>query len=403
MAAMTTATINNETDLAAFIDLLIEDLSLMSDEKVLADAAEDFGSLEGALGEIDAEIESAINSLGKDRLAEARAAFSNSAKNSARPTDATEAYHQLADFIISDPNLTKVTLAARNGRGSLDIEALSTLFDLCELRQLKQSSQLPNFGSKPKADYILKDLGVTKPEEIDVEAIAWYLGAKVRYGRLPQCEARIVGAENVAIITIDETVSPQRQRFSICHELGHWVYHRGQMLSCQTSDIELPSAHSNNLERVADRFASELLMPNYLFTPAAESLGSTSMRVIQKLSDLFQTSRTATAIRLVELNQRPLCLVNHGKNGRRWFARSQALTGNWMPSHELRSESAAFNMIFGKSTSATPPRCVNASVWFTHRDASRFQVVEESFRVAADEILTLLSFKEEKEFLRHSS
>ena len=50
-----------------------------------------------------------------------------------------------------------------------------------------------------------------------------------------------------------------------------------------------------------------------------------------------------------------------------------------MPSYELRPETIAFNMIFGKSASGSAPKCMNASVWFTSRDASRFNVVEESF------------------------
>ena len=199
-----------------------------------------------------------------------------------------------------------MTLAARNGQGSSDDDATSAIFDLCELRELKQCSPLPKFGEKPKADFILRELGITKPEEIDVEAIAWNFGAKVRYGRLTQCEARIIGSDDVAVITVDDSASPQRQRFSICHELGHWIYHPGQTLCCQAGDIELPNDQSNNLERVADRFASELLMPSYLFVPVAQSLGSPNMRVVQQLSEIFRTSRTATAIRLVQLNRRPL-------------------------------------------------------------------------------------------------
>jgi hypothetical protein len=122
-----------------------------------------------------------------------------------------------------------------------------------------------------------------------------------------------------------------------------------------------------------------------------------------RVSEIFKTSRTAAAIRLVQLSQRPLCLVSHTRNGRRWFARSQALSGNWIPSRELRSESAAFAMIFGKGVSKTAPRCINASIWFTRRDASRFNVLEESFRVQGNEVISLLSMKEEKEFLRQQS
>ena len=43
------------------------------------------------------------------------------------------------------------------------------------------------------AEAILRRLGVTDPSEIDLEAIAWYLGARVRYRPLSACEARIVG------------------------------------------------------------------------------------------------------------------------------------------------------------------------------------------------------------------
>lgn len=394
-------TANSKENLAAFIDVLIQDLMGLSDDKILAETIEDFGSIENALGDIDAEIETAINSVGKDRLTEARAALTSQSKGSSRPTNPNDAYQQLADSIISNQQLTKLTLAARSGRGTSDSDSLSALLDLCELRRLDNAVPLPAFGKLPKADYILKDLGVTKPEEIDVEAIAWYLGAQVRYGRLSECEARIVGIGDAAIITVDERVSPQRQRFSICHEIGHWIYHRNNLVSCQANDIELPSANSNNLERVADRFASELLMPGYLFEPIADSLGRPSMEVVDKLSKIFRTSRTATAIRLVELNQRPLCLVSHGKYGRRWFARSKTLSSNWMPSHELRSESAAFNLIFGKKLAATTPRTLNAAVWFTRQDASRFNVIEDSCRVATNEIHSLLSIKEEKEFLRH--
>jgi hypothetical protein len=403
MAAMTNKTENQGTELASFVDQLMDEFSLLSDEKVITDAIRDFGSIDVALGDIDVEIENAIASLGKDRLTKARAALEHSRKNAVRPSSSVEAYQQLADFITSNEGFRKVTLAARNGQGSSEDDATSAIFDLCELREFKQSRPLPKFGEKAKADVILRELGVTKPDDIDVEAIAWHLGAKVRYGRLTQCEARIIGSDDVAMITVDDNVSPPRQRFSICHELGHWIYHRGQTLCCQAGDIELPNDQSNNLERVADRFASELLMPSYLFVPIAQSLGSPSVRVVQQLSEIFKTSRTAAAIRLVQLSQRPLCLVSHTRNGRRWFARSQALSGNWIPSRELRSESAAFAMIFGKGVSKTAPRCINASIWFTRRDASRFNVLEESFRVQGNEVISLLSMKEEKEFLRQQS
>lgn len=63
-------------------------------------------------------------------------------------------------------------------------------------------------------------IGVTYPAEIDLEAIAWTMGAKVRYRPLDGCEARIIGRDDQAIITINERSPPRRQRFSLAHEIG---------------------------------------------------------------------------------------------------------------------------------------------------------------------------------------
>ena len=52
------------------------------------------------------------------------------------------------------------------------------------------------------AERLLQEVGVTDPNEIDLEAIAFYLGARVRYRKLEGCEARIIGRNDAAIITI---------------------------------------------------------------------------------------------------------------------------------------------------------------------------------------------------------
>jgi hypothetical protein len=84
---------------------------------------------------------------------------------------------------------------------------------------------------------LLKSLGIDRREDIDLEAVDWSLGAKVKYRPLKSCEARICGYENKAIISVDDRKMPQRQRFSVAHEIGHWIYHREQLLICRASDI----------------------------------------------------------------------------------------------------------------------------------------------------------------------
>jgi len=89
-----------------------------------------------------------------------------------------------------------------------------------------------------QAERLLRSLGVTEPEEIDLEALAWHMGVvKVKYRELDGCEARIVGLGDQAIITVDNRAIPRRRRFSLAHELGHWHLHRGKTLLCRHEDI----------------------------------------------------------------------------------------------------------------------------------------------------------------------
>ena len=86
------------------------------------------------------------------------------------------------------------------------------------------------------AERLLQDLGISEPQEIDLEAIAFHLGARVRFRKLEGCEARIIGCNDAAIITIDHGCSLTRKRFSLAHEIGHWTHHRGQTLVCRVEE-----------------------------------------------------------------------------------------------------------------------------------------------------------------------
>jgi hypothetical protein len=394
---------NSEEAMMLLAEELIDDLLSASDEEVIAEIEGGSRGVDTQVSAIRSEIKMAIDSFRKDRLANARAAVARHKEDKPENrTQSIDVQRQIAELLSSGKMRSKMTLAARNDRGSSESDILSAFADLCELEGVERPIRRLEFGSAPKAEYILRDLGVTAPQEIDVEAIAWHLGAKVKFDNLDRCEARIIGSDDAAVITVNKRASPERQRFSICHELGHWIYHRKRMLLCPAEEIERPSADSISLERVADRFASELLMPSYLFVPISQSLGRPSMHVVRKLSEIFNTSQTATAIRLVELSQLPLLLVDHGKNGRRWYARSPTVSKDWIPNGDLSPESSAFTMIFGRAPNSMPPRTVSALNWFVRHDASRFEIIEESVRIAVSEVLTLLAFKNAHEFSRYS-
>jgi len=240
------------------------------------------------------------------------------------------------------------------------------------------------------AEQVLFELGITDPSEIDLEAIAWTLGARVRYRPLDSCEARIVGNGDRAVITVNDRSHPRRQRFSVGHELGHWRYHRGRLLVCQADDIGRGGEGRPLPERTADNFAAQLLMPGYLFDPIARSHPKLTFQTVRILSDIFDTSLTATAIRLAESRHTPVVLVCHSPQGRKWFARSPDVPDRWFPRDNLDPDSFAFGVLFGGAQDDRIPRKVGADAWFDRWEAERFEVLEQTVRVAADEILTFI-------------
>ena len=65
-------------------------------------------------------------------------------------------------------------------------------------------------------------------------------------------------------IVLNEAESPARKRFTLAHELGHWICQcldgREAEVFCRAEDVTLDPA-TRALEREANVFAAELLMP----------------------------------------------------------------------------------------------------------------------------------------------
>ncbi len=245
-----------------------------------------------------------------------------------------------------------------------------------------------SFLSPPER--ILQQFGITEPQEIDLEAIAWTLGAEVRYRPLDGCEARIVGNGDRAIITVNTRSSSRRQRFSLGHEIGHWCNHRGRCLVCRADDISPGSEGRAALEKVADRYAANLLLPPYMIRPLLAKQKRLNFKAVTDIANLFDVSLTATAIQIIESRTIPAILVCHGVNGRRWFCRSPDVASNWFPQEQLDPDSFAFDVLFGNKPDDASPRKIGADAWFDRRGADQYEIYEQTLRATTGEILTLL-------------
>jgi len=219
---------------------------------------------------------------------------------------------------------------------------------------------------------MLRELGVTEPNEIDLEAIAWTQGVHVRYRPLKGCEARVLGANDRAVVAINSSSRPQRRRFSLAHELGHWHHHRGKTLFCRVDDIG-GNRGATQVERVANGFAADLLMPGYLFDPRADPK-LPSFATVDWLADEFTVSRTAAAIRYVQRSNRPLVLAKYEQGGRGPFVCSPAVPSKWWTKKEVHPDTRAFAILYGRQGSEKAMSKAKASTWFEGWEAERHDV-----------------------------
>lgn len=89
-----------------------------------------------------------------------------------------------------------------------------------------------------------------------------------------------------------------RQRFTMSHELGHYVSHRQKNNKFSDSLFYRKNEKKDSLEYQADKFAAEILMPES-FVRSAINRGIIN---VDELADMFGVSGQAMIYRLKDLN-----------------------------------------------------------------------------------------------------
>jgi Zn-dependent peptidase ImmA (M78 family) len=121
-------------------------------------------------------------------------------------------------------------------------------------------------GAREAARGVLKEHGVASAP-VPVERIARQLGVRVQYAPLDSDLSGMAHIRaGVVIVGVNSLHAPNRQRFTLAHELGHVVLHRAILEDNVHVDRVLlrdrdSSAGLYREEIEANAFASELLMP----------------------------------------------------------------------------------------------------------------------------------------------
>jgi Zn-dependent peptidase ImmA (M78 family) len=253
----------------------------------------------------------------------------------------------------------------------------------------------PNSTAKQPVE-ILAELGIVDAQDIDIEAIAQYCGATVLYKSLTGCEARIMGRDDVAIITVNEASAPERQRFSAAHELGHWMRDRGTAAFQCDQQSFVREWWAENPEKRANRFASDILMPAKIFRALAKGRPIT-FQTVEDLAALFRTSLSATAIRLVEYGSYPAMLVCNSRKGREWYVPSSNVREKLWPVDTPGSLTIAAALLKGFSPASPADR--RADQWIKNYHPERYWIKEDSRRWYDSSVLTLVWWEDEAQLI----
>ncbi|WP_418126476.1 ImmA/IrrE family metallo-endopeptidase [Variovorax sp. 160MFSha2.1] len=237
---------------------------------------------------------------------------------------------------------------------------------------------------------------VDSPDDIDLEVIAFEAGLQVRDRAMTGCEASLVGVGNRGIVTVTTGISPERRRFSIAHEIGHWEQHHGQSFSCRVEERALDKVEKSK-EREADDYASSLMMPRDMFKEAIKARKSgVSLALISDLGAAFKVSFPAAAIRFAELSGEPVVLIFNGVgDGRWWSARSRRVPEHLWLKRQVESDSYASDLLLAGAATTKNQGKMPAELWFESITEDRFEVQEHSIRFS-EGVYTLLHLTDEE-------
>ena len=237
---------------------------------------------------------------------------------------------------------------------------------------------------------LLRSLGITEPVEIDICAIAQSKGVTVVEKRVTGCEARIVGYGEKALIVVNSESIPSRKRFSIAHELAHWMRDAGTIsLGCNPE--ALIGSRDADAETRANGYASDLLMPKFMFGPRAKGCPIT-FETASDLANVFQTSLTATSIRLIDYGSYPAVLVCSDAQGVRWFWRGAEVPRSFWPQTAGRLTFAS-ELLQGALAVQKTSGQVYSDQWFS--SVRLHSIHEDSRRISSELVLTLLWWNDE--------
>ncbi len=139
-----------------------------------------------------------------------------------------------------------------------------------------------------------------KPVRLGI--LAQELGINVKLSALGRGLSGLIESKDGSYtIKINRHETRERQRFTLAHEIAHFLLHREAIDSNGEirDNVLYRSGQPKRLEYEANRLAADLIMPNELVQSDLASIGvPVSDAVIERLAQEWQVSKAAMEIRL---------------------------------------------------------------------------------------------------------
>ena len=143
-----------------------------------------------------------------------------------------------------------------------------------------------------------KSHGLYNGDKIDLDqTLSMFEDIKVEYIPMQQTQSGQLRYENgIWTISINRLHNKKRQRFTLAHELGHYILHKEKNSEFKDA-VFFRNETINSMEYKANEFAGELLMPE---RSLREHINQ-GVRNIGELSELFGVSAAAMKYRILSL------------------------------------------------------------------------------------------------------
>lgn len=225
------------------------------------------------------------------------------------------------------------------------------------------------------------------------------IGLQIHYRNATSYEGALLRMKGIprGYVVLSSQVRETRQRFTLAHEIGHYLLPDQQDICqpCGKAQIESWDETLVKPERDANQFAAEILMPRSIIQPFLNE--SPRFSHIEQISQECETSLTASAYRLCELSSFRVAMVWSEAFRVRWYKPSEEFV-RWVRKGSVRQDSYAFDAFEGRPV-PTAFESVPASAWlFENGLKPDARILEHSVPMPSyNGVLTLLLIPEEIE------